>query len=60
MHVISSVDVQLNELEKADPLLRHNYRHWVLFPIQYHELYKMYKQHVASFWTVEEIGLMAK
>lgn len=26
-----------------------------MFPIQYPAIWKMYKQHVASFWTVEEI-----
>ena len=56
---MSNVDVELKKLEKADPLLSDNSRRWVLFPTQYHVLYKMYKQHVASFWTVEEIDLMA-
>mmetsp|Transcript_9494 Transcript_9494/g.21432 ORF Transcript_9494/g.21432 Transcript_9494/m.21432 type:complete len:428 (+) Transcript_9494:209-1492(+) len=28
-----------------------------LFPIQYPDLWSMYKQHVASFWTADEIDL---
>lgn len=30
-----------------------------LFPIQYPDLWAMYKQHVASFWTADEIDLSA-
>ena len=30
-----------------------------LFPIEYNDLWAMYKQHVASFWTADEIDLSA-
>lgn len=30
---------------------------FVLFPIQHHDIWKMYKKHVSSFWTTEEIDL---
>jgi len=30
---------------------------YVVFPIQHGDIWKMYKQHVASFWTAEEIDL---
>ena len=30
-----------------------------LFPIEYADLWSMYKQHVASFWTADEIDLSA-
>jgi ribonucleotide reductase beta subunit family protein with ferritin-like domain len=30
-----------------------------LFPIEYSDLWSMYKQHVASFWTADEIDLSA-
>ena len=30
---------------------------FVLFPIQHDDVYMMYKKHVASFWTTEEIDL---
>lgn len=29
----------------------------MLFPIQYHSVYEMYKKHLASFWTADEIDL---
>merc|ERR1712048_1394402 len=44
-------------LEATDPLLRENPRRWVMFPIQYPEVWEMYKKHEASFWTAEEIDL---
>ena len=36
-------------------LLTENNKRFVLFPIQYPTLFKMYKKAVASFWTPEEI-----
>merc|ERR1712110_1231121 len=43
--------------EATDPLLRENPRRWVMFPIQYPEIWEMYKKHEASFGTAEEIDL---
>jgi len=40
-----------------EPLLRPNPRRFVLFPIQFHEIWQMYKKAEASFWTVEEVDL---
>ncbi|KAL0961704.1 hypothetical protein UPYG_G00330620 [Umbra pygmaea] len=40
-----------------EPLLRENPRRFVIFPIQYPDIWKMYKQAQASFWTVEEVDL---
>ncbi|XP_076864701.1 ribonucleoside-diphosphate reductase subunit M2 B [Brachyhypopomus gauderio] len=40
-----------------EPLLRENRRRFVIFPIQYPDVWKMYKQAQASFWTVEEVDL---
>ena len=40
-----------------EPLLRENPRRFVIFPIQYHDIWKMYKQAQASFWTVEEVSV---
>ena len=42
-----------------DPLLSENPQRYVLFPIQNEAIWKMYKQAVASFWTVEEVDLQA-
>lgn len=45
-------------LDKDDePLLKPNKDRFVLFPIKEHEIWKMYKQSMASFWTAEEIDL---
>lgn len=46
-----------SELSVVEPLLTPNPRRFVMFPIQDQEVWKMYKQAVASFWTVEEIDL---
>merc|ERR1719493_459498 len=54
---VSRVSAEYRELEKSDPLLKENPRRWVLFPIQYPNIYEMYKKHEASFWTAEEIDL---
>ena len=40
-----------------DPLISPNDSRFVLFPIKYHELWEMYKKHMAVFWTAEEIDL---
>ncbi|KAF9580245.1 Ribonucleotide-diphosphate reductase (RNR), small subunit [Lunasporangiospora selenospora] len=40
-----------------EPILQSNHRRFVLFPIQYHEVFQMYKQAMASFWTTEEVDL---
>ena len=34
-------------------------RRFSLFPIEYPDLWSLYKQHVASFWTADEIDLSA-
>merc|ERR1719389_40855 len=54
---VSSISAKYRELEKLDPLLRENPGRWVMFPIQYPEIWEMYKKHEASFWTAEEIDL---
>ncbi|KAM0754960.1 hypothetical protein T439DRAFT_322022 [Meredithblackwellia eburnea MCA 4105] len=40
-----------------EPLLRETSDRFVLFPIQYHEIWAFYKKAQASFWTAEEINL---
>ncbi|XP_062870787.1 ribonucleoside-diphosphate reductase subunit M2 B [Trichomycterus rosablanca] len=50
--------MDMNRLSIEDePLLRENKRRFVIFPIQYSDMWKMYKQAQASFWTVEEVDL---
>lgn len=40
-----------------EPLLRDNPRRFVIFPIQYQDIWLMYKKAEASFWTAEEVDL---
>ncbi|XP_068093843.1 ribonucleoside-diphosphate reductase subunit M2 B isoform X2 [Hyperolius riggenbachi] len=40
-----------------EPLLRKNPRRFVIYPIQYSDMWKMYKKAQASFWTAEEVDL---
>ena len=40
-----------------EPLLRENPGRFVLFPIQYQDIWEMYKKAEASFWTAEEVDL---
>lgn len=42
------------DIEK-EPLLRENPRRFVIFPIEYHDIWRMYKKAEASFWTAEEV-----
>ncbi|XP_034756664.1 ribonucleoside-diphosphate reductase subunit M2-like [Etheostoma cragini] len=43
-----------NSSEEEEPLLKENPRRFVIFPIQYHNIWQMYKKAEASFWTAEE------
>lgn len=42
---------------QLEPLLRDNPRRFVIFPIEYPDIWDMYKKAEASFWTVEEVDL---
>jgi len=55
----SRVSAEYKEYEKSDPLLAENPNRFVMFPIQYPQIWEMYKKHEASFWTAEEIDLSA-
>jgi len=68
--MLKPMDHEIEEIKKAkpftpdtnyedEPLLRENPRRFVLFPIQYPDIWKMYKQAEASFWTAEEVDLAA-
>ncbi|XP_034193515.1 ribonucleoside-diphosphate reductase subunit M2 isoform X1 [Osmia lignaria lignaria] len=52
--------LQLKENEfnpELEPLLKENPRRFVVFPIQWPDIWQMYKKAEASFWTVEEVDL---
>lgn len=53
IHLSKHVDFDV-ELE---PMLRDNPQRFVLFPIQYEDIWQMYKKALASFWTSDEIDL---
>ena len=44
-------------LTAEEPLLKESKRRFVLFPIQYPDIWQMYKKAEASFWTAEEMDL---
>ncbi len=46
------------KLEKFEPILRENSQRFVVFPLYFNEVWKYYKNHLASFWTAEEITLL--
>ena len=43
--------------EHVEPMLQENLDRFVLFPIEHDDIWDMYKQEQASFWTAEEIDL---
>jgi ribonucleoside-diphosphate reductase beta chain len=47
----------MNQAKIEEPLLQENKNRFVLFPIQHDDIWQMYKQAEASFWTAEEIDL---
>ncbi|XP_048414182.1 ribonucleoside-diphosphate reductase subunit M2 isoform X2 [Stegostoma tigrinum] len=53
------IDLKNPEAAKLqdEPLLRYNPHRFVIFPIQYHDMWQMYKKAEASFWTAEEVDL---
>ncbi len=42
-----------------DPILAPSDDRFVLFPIEYHSVWELYKKHMAVFWTAEEIDFQA-
>jgi len=54
-------DVKKQEVSKKtnqeEPLLKDNPRRFVILPIQYGDIWQMYKKAEASFWTAEEVDL---
>jgi ribonucleoside-diphosphate reductase beta chain len=40
-----------------EPILRENRNRFVLFPIEHHDIWSIYKKSEASFWTAEEIDM---
>jgi len=51
------VEAMRQKEKETEPLLMDNPQRFVLFPIQYQDIWQMYKKAEASFWTVEEVDL---
>jgi ribonucleoside-diphosphate reductase beta chain len=47
----------MKDIKSTEPILQDNKDRFVLFPIKHHEMWNMYKDAEASFWTAEEIDL---
>ena len=43
--------------ESKEPLLAPDDKRFVMFPIKHDDIWKMYKDQMACFWTVDEIDL---
>ncbi|KAE9007080.1 hypothetical protein PR003_g18066, partial [Phytophthora rubi] len=48
---------EVNGELQPEPFLVENPNRFVLFPIQEHDVWQMYKKAEASFWTAEELDL---
>jgi len=48
--------IKRNDLE-PEPLLIPDDTRFVVLPVKYQDLYQMYKNAVACFWTAEEVDL---
>ena len=43
--------------KSIEPLLQEDDNRFVLFPIQYNDIYEMYKKQLDCFWRVDEVDL---
>lgn len=57
LHMTDMRRREVQGLLEPEPLLAENPNRFVLFPIQNHAVWDMYKKAEASFWTAEEIDL---
>ena len=53
----SASNLKSGVYDSTEPILAENKDRFVLFPIRHQEIWNMYKQAEASFWTAEEIDL---
>jgi len=54
---VSKPELMKKNTECEEPLMKENPSRYVILPIQYSDIWQMYKKAVASFWTVEEVDL---
>ena len=51
--------IAIEPIEPIEPILRENPLRFVLFPIEYDDVWLMYKKALACFWTIDEVDLAA-
>lgn len=51
----SKDNVPKNKVRKPEPLLQEQENRYVLYPIQYNDVWQAYKKQVSCFWTPEEL-----
>lgn len=56
-NLLTEDDSEMNKVKRNEPLLTETKSRFVIYPIEYKEIWKFYKNAVKSFWTVEEIDL---
>jgi hypothetical protein len=56
-NVLAPSQSQYTQAVLPEPLLEENPNRFVILPIQYKDIWKMYKDQMACFWTVDEIDL---
>ncbi|XP_015119510.1 ribonucleoside-diphosphate reductase subunit M2 B [Diachasma alloeum] len=57
-NAVRKLDLKENDFDpQLEPLLKENPRRFVVFPIEWPDIWKFYKKAEASFWTVEEVDL---
>ena len=42
-------------MSQEEPILQENKNKYTVFPIKYHDIWKLYEEGIGNFWTVEEI-----
>ncbi|KAJ3271308.1 Ribonucleoside-diphosphate reductase subunit M2 B [Terramyces sp. JEL0728] len=57
MKTLQDFDLKDKKSYKPEPMLAENHSRFVLFPIQYNDLWQYYKNAEAKFWTAEEVDL---
>lgn len=55
--LISEESLKMKNDPIVEPLLQENPNRFVIFPIKYNDIWRMYKQQMACFWTSEEIDV---
>lgn len=49
--------MELHDIGHVEPILKENPNRFTLFPIMKPKLYQKYKNHLSTFWVVEEVDL---